>query len=137
MLDVVKMLKADEGFRKYPYRDTLGNLTIGYGRAIDIVGLSEEEATYLLENDLKKAIGDLERYLPCYKNLDAVRQGVLQNMTFNMGIYHLLQFKTMIGALEAKNYTGAAQDMLASLWAKQVGLRAQRLSLLMETGSLP
>jgi lysozyme len=134
--EFVKMLKADEGYRKYSYHDTLGNLTVGYGRAIDIVGVSEEEASFLLQNDINKAEEDLIRFMPCYKNLDSIRQQTLCMMAFNMGIYHLLQFKGMIAALEVKNYPEAAKEMLASLWAKQVGLRAHRLANLMESGEL-
>lgn len=60
--DIILDLKLDEGLRLKPYRDTVGKLTIGIGRNLDDVGISEAEAEYLLSNDLDRTISDLDKY---------------------------------------------------------------------------
>ena len=56
---VATQLKEDEGLRLKPYRCTAKKLTIGYGRNIEDVGITEEEANHLLLND----IGETEKEL--------------------------------------------------------------------------
>ena len=41
-----------EGLRLKPYRDTMGNWTIGYGRNLDERGITEEEAKIMLDYDI-------------------------------------------------------------------------------------
>ena len=43
----------------------------------------------------------------------------------------------MLDALQERDYKRAAQEMLNSLWAKQVGTRAQELAYAMEHGEYP
>jgi lysozyme len=127
-------LKRDEGVRLKPYRCTAGRLTIGVGRNLDDVGISLEEAEALLRNDVAKVCAELDRDLPWWKGLDGVRQRVLANMVFNLGIGGLLKFTTTLGFIQRGNYLAAAQAMLMSRWAKQVGPRAERLALMMRDG---
>jgi lysozyme len=128
-------LRRDEGTRLHPYKDTVGKLTIGTGRNLDDVGISQDEADLMLANDIKVATIRLESTFPWTVGLDDVRKSVLVNMTFNMGIGGLAQFKDTLRKVQAGDYAGAAQAMLDSGWAKQVGPRAQRLSIQMEGGS--
>ena len=49
--ELTALIKKHEGFRAAAYRDTRGNLTIGYGRLIDPRrggGISNQEAEVLL-----------------------------------------------------------------------------------------
>ena len=55
-------------------------------------------------------------------------------MCFNMGIDTLLEFKNTLSFMQAGDYNSAANGMLSSLWAKQVGLRADNLAVMMRTG---
>jgi lysozyme len=127
-------LERDEGLRLKPYRCTAGRLTIGCGRNLDDVGISESEAGYLLDSDIARTVADLDRSLPWWESLDEIRQRVLINMAFNMGISGLLQFKDTLEMIHAGRYGDAADEMLVSLWAAQVGPRALRLSAMMRTG---
>lgn len=129
-----QQLKRDEGLRLFSYVDTVGKLTIGYGRNLADVGISSAEADYLLDNDIRKAEGELLQALPWVVNLDDARQAVLVNMAFNIGVHGLLGFRNMLSALEAGVYEEAAKEMEASRWAEQVGARAQRLIVQMRTG---
>lgn len=120
--------------RLRPYKDSVGKLTIGVGRNLDDVGISLEEADLLLANDIKAATVALEANFPWTMDLDDVRKGAMLNMTFNMGIRGLSGFKDFLAKMEAKDFRGAAGAMLDSLWAKQVGARATRLSIQIEGG---
>lgn len=129
-----EQLARDEALRLKPYKDSVGKLTIGVGRNLDDVGISRDEAMFLLANDIKNAAAHLEQELPWTGGLDEVRRGALINMTFNMGIGSLVQFHNFLAALQGGDFKRASQEMLDSLWAKQVGPRAQRLSTQIETG---
>jgi lysozyme len=104
------------------------------GRNLDDVGISREEAMALLANDVKNARYQLEQHLPWASSLDDVRESALVNMCFNVGIGKLLNFRKFLSALEAGDYKSASAEMLDSLWAKQVGPRAQRLALQIQSG---
>jgi lysozyme len=98
------------------------------------VGLSDDEIDYLLMNDLKRVEIDLDKHLPWWSQLDTVRQRVLIDMCFNLGIKGLLGFKNTLAYVKAGQYKQAKTNMLKSKWASQVGKRAQRLAAMMETG---
>jgi lysozyme len=127
-------LIRDEGLRLKPYKDSVGKTTIGIGRNLDDVGISQPEAMTLLENDIENASAMLRTRLPWTINLDDVRRAALINMTFNMGIGGLLGFRKFLAALEAGDYRAASAEMMDSTWYKQVGDRAHRLSVQIESG---
>ncbi len=129
-----EMLVRHEGLRLKPYRDTVGKLTIGVGRNLDDFGLTNEEVLVLLHNDILRTMQEVRKAFPWYLRLNAVRQNVVLNMVFNLGLSRFLGFKKTIEALESKNWDIAAREMLDSKWAVQVGRRAQELSKMMKTG---
>lgn len=131
--DLILDLKLDEGLRLKPYRDSVGKLTLGIGRNLDDVGISEAEAEYLLGNDIDRTIADLNRLLPWWQGLDDTRRRVLLNMGFNLGVPGLLKFKNTLQAVQDGRYQDAAKGMLASKWARQVGDRAKRLAEMMRS----
>lgn len=127
-------LRRHEGLRLLPYECSAGKLTIGYGRNLEDKGISVEEAEQFLDADITDCIKDLERSVDFFGSLDEVRQDVLINMCFNLGIGRLLKFKNMLAALSRGDFKKAAAEMLDSKWARQVGGRAIELSLQMKTG---
>lgn len=130
-------LKRDEGTVLTEYKDHLGYSTIGTGRLIDKRkggGITQEEADYLLDNDIAKRQAELLRRAPWMAGLDPVRFGVMQNMAFQMGVDGLLGFKNTLAMVQAGDYAGAAVGMLNSKWAKQTPTRAERLSEQMRLG---
>jgi len=140
MRKLIQMLKRHEGTgpikkdRFLPYKDSVGKLTIGWGRNLDDRGITEAEANYLLERDIHDAAEDLSSCCSWSENLNKVRQDVLIDMVFNLGIVRFLGFKKLRAAIEKKNWTEAAKEMLDSKWAKQVGQRATELADMMLTG---
>ena|SRR5260221_12307796 len=132
-----KLLCQEEGYRQFPYKDTTGHLTIGYGRNLEARGIFPSEAIQMLENDIEYFESKIRKSLPCYASLDSVRQAVLVDMCFNLGVNGLLSFNKLINALNHNDYDSASDEMLNSLWAKQVGQRAIDLSQAMKSGKLP
>lgn len=126
-------LMRHEGIRLKPYRDTVGKLTIGVGRNLSDVGITHDEAMFLLENDLDGVVAQCGHFA-WYRQLDAVRQRVIADMVFNLGITRFSAFKATIRAIETGDYEKAGAQMLKSLWAKQVKGRAVRLADIMRTG---
>jgi lysozyme len=114
------------------YQDSLGIPTIGVGRNLQDVGVSEDEAMLLLDNDLLGVFNDLDRECPWWRQMAEERQMVLADMCFNMGIKRLLGFKKTLTAMQGGRYEAAAVEMLDSLWAKQVGKRAITLAEMMK-----
>lgn len=148
-------LIRDEDERFKVYRCTANKRTIGVGRNLDDVGISKAETAALgitvasactngitrpqsralLTNDIDACERQLDAKLPWWRKLCDVRQRVLLNMCFNLGITRLLGFKNTLAAMEAGRFAAAAAGMRASLWARQVGARADRLALMMEKGT--
>ena len=134
---LVRQIELHEGLRLKPYRCTAGKLTIGVGRNLEDRGITLSEARMLLANDLADVRNGLLNALPWVAKLDDVRQRVLIDMAFNLGLQGLLEFKRTLAAVQAGQYQQAATMMLQSRWAKQVGQRAERLSRMMVTGADP
>ena len=136
-LELIKELRRDEGVVDHAYQDSLGYWTIGVGRLIDKRKggkLTDEEIDYLLMNDVKECVADLDKNLPWWRSLSDARRRVLVNMRFNLGMAGVLGFKNTLKFIETGEYKRAADNMLLSKWAKQVGQRANRLAKMMEQG---
>lgn len=127
-------LRLHEGVEHKPYKCTAGYLTIGVGRNIEERGLSDDEIDYILNNDVNIATDELVATFDWYADLDPIRQRVVIDMVFNLGMPRFKQFKNMIAAIEAGDWMEASNQMMDSRWAEQVGLRASRLAEMMETG---
>lgn len=130
----IDQLKRDEGFKRMPYFDTRGVLTVGYGFNLMSDGLTENESSTVLHIRAWNRYIEMLKELPWAKYLDDARQGVLLNMAYNLGTVGELKFHVTLADVQAKNYDLAAADMLKSAWANQVGVRAVRLADQMKTG---
>jgi len=154
--ELIAALKNDEGLRLKAYPDPLSPRaktgkgsgapwTIGYGRARGIQEgqvITEATAEAWLIEDAREHNRVIHAALPWLKRLDPVRRRVIENMHFNMGWDNpktpqregLSGFVNTLAHVEAGRYAQAAAGMRASLWAKQVKGRAERLAREMETG---
>ena len=151
----VNKLIAHEGLRLQVYKDTLGIDTIGIGRNLEDRGITKEEldwmdipsmdavyeygiteadAMYLAKNDVQIVEEELVRAHPCVEDLDAVRQLVLMDMAFNMGVPRLCKFVKMWNAIHEEDYASAGKEMLDSRWANQVKSRSTKLAHAMHHG---
>jgi lysozyme len=123
-----------EGLRLKPYRDTRNKLTIGIGRNLEDVGITREEALMLLDNDIARVRREVELAFPWFSRLIPARKDVVLNMVFNLGLSRFRRFRKAIAAIRARDWEQAAREMLASLWARQVGRRARELAEMMRRG---
>lgn len=128
-----KQLLIDEGYRQFPYKDSVGKLTIGIGRNIEDNGIAKDEAIYLLRRDIANTRVELMQFR-WFNRLNEARKEALINMCFNLGLTTLLKFKNMISALDDMNYDLAAEEALDSRWSEQVGERAQRIARIIKYG---
>lgn len=140
---LVLELRRDEGVRYSPYNDSRGFMTIGVGhnmRASPLPDgwtfpLDDGQVDALLESDLMSVYSDLDNALPWWVTLNNVRQRVICNMCFNLGLTKLIGFKNTLAAMRQGRYADAAAGMLNSAWASQVGDRAVRLAAQMRNGT--
>ena len=125
-LRLLGQLKRDEGKSAVMYLDSANTPTIGYGHNLT-VPLSDAAMEQILSDDLAAAESDVAS-LVWPLSLSPARFAVLVAMRFNLGFGGLLGFVNMLAALRSGDYETAAREMLASLWASQVGARADRLA---------
>ena len=123
------LIKRHEGLRLKPYRCTAGKLTIGYGRNLDDIGISEYEADIMLEEDIFKSTmvlmdifgNDCETFIPKRKF------AALTDMVFNLGETKFRQFKKMVVAIAKEDWDKAADEAKDSDWYEQVGERGVKI----------
>lgn len=143
---LIAKLRTEEGCKLNVYDDATGqaigpstyvkgNPTIGIGTNLGVgAGITEEEADYLLSNRLNIAASEVAT-LAGFNLLDDVRKLVLIDMCFNMGLPTLQTFTVFLGYVASGQYNAAADDMLQTKWAKEVGQRAVNLAQVMRTGA--
>ena len=131
---LVEQLKVEEGLRLKPYVDTVGKVTIGYGKNLTDNGITEVQALDFLMEEINQVMEELPPKISFWNGLSEVRQRVLADMAFNMGVPTLLSFKKMLTYLKLGEYNLAADQMENSLWYEQVKGRAVKLTKMMRTG---
>jgi lysozyme len=133
-------LERDEGLRLSAYPDPLSGgepWTIGYGHTGNVhpgTVWTPDQASAALQADVAHVEALLDIQIPWWRQLDDIRQDVLVNMGFNLGVTALAQFHNTLAAVKAGNWAQASAGMLASQWARQVPNRADRLAEQMLTG---
>ena len=127
-------LARDEGKRLKMYLDSVGVETIGIGHNLRDRPISEAAVRQIFEDDVALAEIDARILFPAFDGMTDVRQRVLVNMSFNMGITRLAQFRRFLAALDRGDYNLASVEMKDSRWAVQVGARAERLAKMMREG---
>jgi len=131
---LLKSLERHEGYRDKAYQDSEGIWTIGYGTNLQELRIDEFLARKWLLETTEEATSAARRF-PEYQKLDTdARRNVFIEMVFNMGPSRVAGFRNMLGAIRECDWARAATEMLDSRWARQVGVRATRLSALMENG---
>lgn len=131
---LIDQLKIHEGEVFLPYKDTAGKWTIGVGRNLTDKGISMATSEQMLKEDIQEAVDELNRVYPEWCDLTESRQIVLCNMAFNMGMPTYLTFSRFWAAIRSSEWHTAADEMLDSQWARQVGNRATELAELMRNG---
>lgn len=133
MTNLLAIIRRHEGLRLKPYLCSEGKITIGFGRNLEDMGISEKEAEMLLMSDIERCYEELDVF-SWFHDLDQVRQEAMVNMLFNLGLPTFLEFKRTLKFMAEGAYSQAAAEMLDSKWANQVGDRANELAYMVETG---
>jgi lysozyme len=138
MTDVEAMIIAQEGTgpivngRFMPYPDSMLKQTIGYGRCIEDIGISAEEAALLLKNDIAIAATTVHRLCSIFTELTRPRQLVLLSMAYNLGHTRFAKFTDFWEAIHRKDWENAAKEILDSKAAReQAPARYQQLATMM------
>ena len=126
-------IKRHEGKRNKPYRDSLGILTVGYGRNLEAVSFTDREIDVMFDTDFARASIDAE-YFDAYQKMNEARRGVLIEMCFQMGRNRVAKFKRFLEAAERQDWDSAANEMLDSEWSRQTPQRALELSEIFRSG---
>jgi lysozyme len=130
---LIRTITKHEGKKLFPYIDSENILTIGVGHNLEAKGISEAVCAMMLDEDLSDSIKDAKTFW-WFDLLDSVRQEVVVNMIFNLGLSRFRGFTRTINAIENNQWERAAAEMLDSKWARQVGRRASELATAMRVG---
>lgn len=136
MIDALKAeIIREEGLRLKPYRDSLGNLTIGYGTLIEPgkAEISQDAAEYLMVSELLKCARDLSSF-PFWHHANEPRLRALISMRYQLGAGGFRKFQRMIEAANTGDWYKASLEALDSLWAAQTPERARRIANRLRTG---
>ena len=145
-----EILAFEEGYKRRPYIDTEGYPTIGYGLKIgykdqpieDFKGfpcMPKPIAKAWMEHIVEDKVTDLHDFNNIYSAWhrgDHDRNSILLSMGYQLGPRGLSNFVKFLGAMEAREYDRAAEEMLDSLWARQTPNRANRHADVIRTGSV-
>lgn len=131
--ELISSTKVHEGFRSRAYQDSVGVWTIGYGTNLQELEITEEIAAAWMLNKLRQAETSAGGY-PWFAALSQPRKDAIVEMIYNLGLPRFDKFAKLRTALGAKDYAKASEEMLASVWAEQVGVRALRLATQMRRG---
>lgn len=142
---IKQMLIHDEGFKTFPYEDLTGApararngagfITIGVGRNLEAVGLSEETILMMLQEDIDKALSFARLVFgEDFECWDAPKQHAIVSMIFNLGPNGFLKFKKFIQAAKEEDWNRAGDEAESSRWYTQNKARAKRLIKLIKEG---
>jgi lysozyme len=115
-----------EGMVLHAYQCPAGYTTLGVGRNIDTngVGITEEEALYLLRHDIDRVVETLDLKWKVWRTFPLDAQHVCIDLVFNMGMNTFMSFRKTRSYMELGEWECAAEELLDSKYAKQVGRRA-------------
>jgi len=131
---VQRLLAKHEGSRTKAYKDSKGIWTIGVGHNLEANPIPQEAVNIIFEADLGAVLRDIHRAFPWFEDLDEVRQAVIIDVVFNMGLPRFRGFKNTIRAIEKGNYRKAAEELLDSKAARELPIRYDELAQMLLTG---
>jgi lysozyme len=129
-----KQLAVHEGKTNKIYTDTVGKVTCGVGHNLSDKGVSDAVVALMLEEDIADAIEDVKKLVPGFEKLSDNRKVALTDMCFNLGYTRMAGFKNTLRFINSGQFDKAADNMLQSLWARQVKGRAIKLANMVRNG---
>jgi len=143
-----KQLELHEGRKNKIYKCTAGKRSIGVGHNIDAKGLPDDIEAFLddngyitdemidrlLDDDIADASADVKRLYPMSYSFSEARRFALVDFLFNVGITTARTFTNTNKAINEERWDDAANGLLASKYARQVGKRAQTIARMLREG---
>lgn len=149
--ELYNQIAQHEGIERTVYKDTKGIPTIGIGFnlesrhnkqflksiGIDINDLlagkplTDKQIKILYNFSLKTAWKDVNSVIPNFRSHPKEVRMVLIDMMFNLGKPRFSEFKKMIKAVNNRDYDTAANEMIDSVWYRQVKSRGVNLVQMM------
>ena len=135
---LLESVKRHEGYRSKAYRDLVGVWTIGYGTNLQVLEIDESLAAKWLKDKLDEACAIVAGWT-WTEALNPARQDAIVEMVYNLGPEFgdgdgFKDWPLFVAQMQSGDYQAAARNMLATLWARQVGKRADRLAAQVATG---
>ncbi len=127
------ILGRHEGRRRFPYDDAdgrrigpgkrtiRGKLTIGKGRNLEAVGLSDDEIEHLFENDIRRAVSGAKRLIRNFDSLSENRQIVVVSLVYMMGEAGFMSWTDTRRLIEDGRFEEAARHIEQSKMYAQLG----------------
>ena len=145
---LVERVTENEGYRRDVYKCTAGYDTVGIGFALKDLEIDKDLAYKIIQWQIQEGLIRIskdhskekcarelsDKHLELldewdwYEDLPPEIKSVVIEMCFNLGNYGFSKFKKAIAHMKKKEWKFAADEMLDSLWAKQVKSRANRLA---------
>jgi len=144
---IIPILNFEEGYVDAPYLDTQGFPTVAGGIRIGPKGASLSNYSFRVPRQvgdiwkhciLESKASEMEKRPVLSQALaqcNEPRRDVLYSMAYQLGVDGLAAFNETLKMVAAGDFTGAANGMLNSLWARQTPGRARRHAEVMRTGT--
>ena len=128
-MSLIESIKKHEGFSPVVYKCTAGYDTIGYGKRIKYLKVTEEQAIEWLEEDLGHLHYVLADKYDCFLPASEEVKDIVMEMNYQLGVSAFSKCKKTIQYIKVKDYKAASIEMLDSKWARDdTPSRAKELS---------
>ena len=142
------IIRKEEGYSASPYYCIENYPTVGIGQRIGPksaplhryeFSVSEAVARVWCQDHIAKVRAEIQSRPStnkAYRACNEIRQAVMINMAYQMGVFGLSLFKQTLAYLEDERWEDAAEESLDSLYAKRTTSRALRNAAMIRTGIL-
>ena len=135
-MKALELIKRQEGLRLHPYDDN-GDQSIGYGRNLSSVGITEAEAEHLLLNDLDRVLDEVRSRYDYFDGLSENRQIAVLSLAYNLGATRHAKFVNHHAAMARGDFHTASREIFpGSLYATQVPSRAKEIAEIIDSDAL-
>lgn len=145
--EYMDFIELHEGKRNTVYQCPTGHPTIGIGFNLDRgdarmileqnflkyddvlhgIPISDTVIYTLFKSDVNIFLDKTKELVPSFDDQPRKMKLVLVDMCFNLGKGGLSKFRNFLDAVEDRNYSRAAAEMIDSRWYSQVGNRSKKL----------